>query len=564
MPRGRPSFAIGCIAAAAAHLASCASPENSYDAERLRRELQRATRELDQSFHVGPPVELGVDGPARFIRPLGRAFERARALELVRALDAAFRAPANPAYDAALERIEAYLRQAGFGEDERLALEWLVEPTPVLAWTPLSARVELVDASGRTELLHEFAGPADRARTLLAQNSPGAELEGQVCASVDELPADGSGVLVGLDSPAALLASLAGRRAAAVLAAPLSSYHRPDGGPDESLDLLAYAKVPADASIPCLCISRRSAERLRAGAGLRVRIDARVERASRPLRHLAATIRGAREPQSAVVIAAHADEPGANDNASGCAGMAEGARAVARALQDAKLEWPAQSVVFLFGAEIAQSQAWIERSGLQARAAIAADMLGNSRERTGASALLEREPDPALCRLLPPDAPSGWGSAPAGTPAVPGGLSLVARCALVDVGLEHAHWPSRDHPYEGGSDHSAFLARGVPAVLFWHFPDRTYHTNLDRFERVDATELERSALAVLATALSVADPRPRDFDRYLRSHAREEGVRIDAARAAGDLELERRWREWSSPRRQWLRELCLPGARAAR
>jgi hypothetical protein len=564
MHRAHPRIVVCALAGCLAALGACASPEDAYDPEALRRELQRMTREFDQSFHVGPPVELGADGPARFVKPLGRAFERAQAFELVRALDAGFRAPANAHYDAALERIAAHLRTAGFGTDERLELAWIAEPESVDTWLPLGARVELVDASGRIETLHEFRAPADRARTLLAQNSPGGVVAGAVCANAADLPADGSGVLVGLDSPAALLAALGGRRAAAVLGAPLSEFHRPAGAEQEAAELLAYSTVPVGTTIPCLCISRRSAERLRAGRGLFVRIDARAELARRPLRHLAATIRGAREPDGAVVIAAHVDEPGANDNASGAAGTAEGARALAQALQERKLEWPARSLVFLFGAEIVQSRAWLAQSGRRAHAAIAADMLGNSRERTGAIALLEREPDPGVARMLPPDAPSGWGSASATTPGSPGGLSLIARCALVDVGLEHARWPSRDHAYEGGSDHAAFLAQGIPAVLFWHFPDRTYHTNLDRLDRVDAGELERSALAVLATALAVADPRPRDFDRYLRSHVREEGVRIDAARAAGDTAAEQDWRAWSAGRRQWLRELCLPDARAAR
>ncbi|TAJ20585.1 MAG: hypothetical protein EPO68_06115, partial [Planctomycetota bacterium] len=235
MRRVRPRLVVSAIAAVLGLLGACASPEDAYDPDRVRRELQRATRELDQSFHVGPPVELGPDGPARFVRPLGRAFERAQALELVRDLDAGFRAPANAHYDAALDALAAHLRGGGFGADERLTLEWLVDPEPISAWTPTSARVELVDAAGRAELLHEFRASADRARTLLAQNSPGGSLEGPVYANAADLPADGSGVLVGLGDPAALLASLGERRALAVLAAPLSSYHQADGAGDEAL-----------------------------------------------------------------------------------------------------------------------------------------------------------------------------------------------------------------------------------------------------------------------------------------------------------------------------------------
>ena len=34
-------------------------------------------------------------------------------------------------------------------------------------------------------------------------------------------------------------------------------------------------------------------------------------------------------------------------------------------------------------------------------------------------------------------------------------------------------------PYEGGSDHSRFLAQNVPALLTWHFTDYTYHSSVD-------------------------------------------------------------------------------------
>jgi aminopeptidase YwaD len=549
---------------AAALCVACAPLDGGYDADELRRELQRATRQADQSFHAGAPVELGADGPARFLDALGRAFDRGKALRLVRTIDAGFRAPANEHYEAGLEALAAHLRAAGFGSAERLELAWLVEPETVAAWTPLSARVELVDAAGKVEQLHAFAAPADRERTLIAQGSPGCVLEGPVCLRPEDLPADGSGVLVGLEAPARLLAELGERRAAAVLGAPLAAYHQTAEAGAEAAELLAYARVPAETAIPCLCIARRSAERLRAGDGLRVRIDARVRSEPRPLRHLVATIRGAEWPDEAVVIATHLDEPGANDNASGCAAMAEGAVAVARALQQDRLSWPAAGLSFVFGAEFVQSRAWLAQSQLHARAAIAADMLGNSRARTGAIALLEREPDPALMHMLPPDEPSGWGSAQARMSETPGGLSLIARCALVDVGLRERSFESRDHPFEGGSDHQVFLERGIPAVLFWHFPDRTYHTNLDRYDRVDGRELEASALALLSTALAVADPQARDFDRYLGSHVLEEGLRIEAARAAGDPALEQSWRAWSAPRRQWLRELCLPSARVDR
>ncbi|HSP90024.1 MAG TPA: hypothetical protein VLN08_03925, partial [Vicinamibacterales bacterium] len=66
------------------------------------------------------------------------------------------------------------------------------------------------------------------------------------------------------------------------------------------------------------------------------------------------------------------------------------------------------------------------------------------------------------------------------------------------------------NPYEGGSDHSVFLAAGVPSVLAWHFPDRFYHSNLDRPQMTSPAEMEHVGVAVGATSLLLAGATPRD------------------------------------------------------
>jgi hypothetical protein len=74
---------------------------------------------------------------------------------------------------------------------------------------------------------------------------------------------------------------------------------------------------------------------------------------------------------------------------------------------------------------------------------------------------------------------------------------------------------------------------------------------------VDHEELRRTAVAILASALCVADPRPTDLDRYLRTLDQERRVRLDAAREAGDERIERLWTEWCEGARHWLRWECL-------
>ena len=106
-------------------------------------------------------------------------------------------------------------------------------------------------------------------------------------------------------------------------------------------------------------------------------------------------------------------------------------------------------------------------------------------------------------------------------------------------------------------DQHIYFGRGIPSLLLWHFTDFSYHSNLDRFDMIDLAELRRSCITVLSIALSVADPRPTDLERYLASLDHERDVRVEAAQAADDDELAQSWRDWCTGARHWLRELCL-------
>jgi hypothetical protein len=185
-------------------------------------------------------------------------------------------------------------------------------------------------------------------------------------------------------------------------------------------------------------------------------------------------------------------------------------------------------------------------------------MTGQSRERTGAIALLERAPDPGAVKPLAPDKHTPWGEKPVEAASlVPHGLSVVARCAMVDVDAAVGGWRTGEHPWEGGSDHDVFIERGIPAVLFWHFTDFAYHTSLDRLENVDPEEMRRTGVAILATALAMADPEPADLERYLVCIDAERELRLAACEEAGEEELGVLWQEWCTGARMWLRAHCL-------
>jgi hypothetical protein len=499
--------------------------------------------------HDGPAVAPGETGTARFVPALLEEFEVDAAMETVRLVDGAYRAPGNEGYDRALDRVAEELRAVGFGEREGLELEELHTPLASPAWTPRSARLEALLPGGEVVVLHAFAGPGERDRVMLPVNAPSAAVEGELvleaeavregCVYAGEEPLTGRGV-----------AAHARRGAAAVLSGWLSDLTRDPTGGDAHRDAIAFRSVSPGIALPVAQISPRSLARLRELAaqheGLRVRLTADVElREGAVLRTLVARVVGATRPQEAVVIASHAQEPGAGDNASGVGGLCEGAVALVRSLREGSLDRPARSLVFVFGDEMRQSALFLEHTELEVVAAISADMLGQSRASTGARCLLERAPDPGALVTLPPDRHTPWGAgAVSEEDLVPAGVALVVRSALADVARAVGGWETGENPWEGGSDHDVFLDRGVPAVLVWHFTDWTYHTSLDRLDRLDAEELRRSAVAVVGAALGLADLRSADLPRLRASNALELELRVAAALEAARPDVARRWREW--------------------
>lgn len=513
-----------------------------------------------QGWHRGPDVAMGGTGTARFVPDLLRSFQVERCMETVRTLDQWFREPANDGYEASIDHILERLRSVGFGSHERLALEILETERAAPAWTPLSASLAVVPSSGDAEVLHAFDEPAGRDRCMLPVNAPSCDLEGRLALDLDHLE-EGS-VLV-TEVPARQVLRRAGHRgAAAIVSASLYPFNEDPTGAERHLDAIQYTKVPAGTTLPVFQISKRTYRRLvEVGsadprARLRLRADVRLD--ERPLRTVVARIDGVQRPEEAVVVVSHVQEPGACDNASGVAGLVEGARSLSALMRKGDLDWPDRTLVFLWGDEFRQSRAWLDDTSLTPVAALSSDMTGQSREKTGAIALLEREPDPGALVTLPPDEHTPWGAGEVlEENLLPSGLSVIGRCAMADVARREGDWITADHPWEGGSDHDVFIDQGVPAVLFWHFTDFAYHTSLDRLDMIDPGEIRRTTAAILATAMAVADPEPADLDRYLESVRRERQVRTEAARAEEDEHLEELWIDWCRGARYHLRELCL-------
>jgi hypothetical protein len=522
--------------------------------------------------HRGPEVAAGAGGPSRYLAVLAEDFDTQAAMQSVRFVDGFYRAPANDGYNAVLDHIAVALREVGFGTDAQFRLEVFESEleaaavdasgrTAARAWTPLSARIVLRTSVEPERVLHLFADAGDRDRVMLPINTPSANVEGEIALNLEELS---SGEILACETAPSksVLARARSLGAAAIVSASLEGFNADPTGKDRHRDAIQFRTLPVGTEIPVVQISPASLERIREARAkdprARLAIDTKVRFDDRKLRTLVATIVGTDRPDEAIVTVSHVQEPGACDNASGVAGLLESARSIARLTKSGKLPRASRSLAFVWGDEMRQSTVWLEQSKRRAIAGLSSDMTGESRERTGAIALLERQPDPGALTPLAPDEHTPWGAGKVEADQLkPAGVAVVARCAMADVATREAGWTTAEHPWEGGSDHDVFIQRGIPAALFWHFTDFAYHTSLDRLENVDATELRRTAIALSATALALADPKPEDLDRYLATNNHERVLRVQAAVEAKDEELAQRWRVWTDGVREWLRVECL-------
>lgn len=513
-----------------------------------------------RSQHKGPLVQAGETGPARFVSLFMEAFDASRAMETAAFADRYYREPGNEGFEATLDHVLDALRRVGFGKGPGLELEVIETPMRGPAWTPRSGRLAIRNASGgEREVLLAFDTPEGRARTMLPTNSRSASVAGAPAFDLDEL--EEGRILVTRKPHRAVMSAAEERGAAAVLSAYLPSYNTDPTGAERHLDAIRYSSVSRQTTLPVGIISQRVFDEIaaRAASGdVVLEFQAEVELTERPLRTVVATIVGSEAPGAVVAVAAHVQEPGANDNASGVAGLLEGVRAAALLILDGRLARPKRSIAFIWGNEIQESSIFLEHTKRTVVAGFSSDMTGPSRAKTGALPLLERGWDPGALTPLPPDEHTEWGAGRVDADDLsPNGLAVIARIAIVDVGVRAGGWETVEHPWEGGSDHDEFQRRGIPAVLFWHFTDFAYHTSLDRLEHLDPAELKRTSVALLSAAFAVADARPGDLARYLGTLDLERRLRIDAAEEAGDEAIAAAWQAWCTGARHWLRALCL-------
>jgi hypothetical protein len=498
-----------------------------------------------------PPI------PASAERAYGALKDRvdgAAAMELVRFMDQYWRISGNPGFNASVDRIRDSLKAVGL--DPRVE-EFTARGR---GWDYQTGTVAFAD-TGEVLLSRE------RDRVSLCINSfstPPGGIEAPIVDVGGATPADFAGkdvkgaVILGTASVGQLWQQgVKARGALGVISTAIAPYIRPADParftfPDQ-WDVFQWGSVPYDADAKAfgfkasLRVATKIRDRLKSGPA-RVKVDVQSAFYDGPSRRVVAEIPGTIAPAERIVMVAHIQEPGANDDGSGCGTLLALAIALQKAVADKRLPPPGRTLTFIWGDENRASRAWLTADAERARGVeymFSLDMTGEDTAKTGGTFLIEKQPDPSAVWPRPSDPHTAWGAGEVKASELKGSLLNDLHLAICRRRARDTGWIVKTNPYEGGSDHTEFKNAGVPALLDWHFTDRYYHTNLDRPDKTSPGEMVNVGVAVATSAWFLASAAERDAIATVRliADAAVARLRLEQSQAATP-EILAAWRSW--------------------
>jgi hypothetical protein len=510
--------------------------------------LAGATASAQVAPHL-PPLDRALPPRAETIyQELARRVDAKVAMDVATFIAPLWRLAGNPAFEQSQQRMFDRLAAAG------LSPRYESFPNTGMGWEHVRGTLRLGGAGGEVLLSRETH------RVALAINSfstsPGGATfrlidagAGNNAAAYEGKDVTGAVVLVSGPLGSAWQQAVRARGAAGVISTDLARYTRPD----ETPDVLQWGNIPFDETLKSFGFKAtpRVAARLRAQLArgpVTVHVDIDTVFHRRPNRTLVLEIPGRTQPDQRVVLAAHVQEPGANDNASGCGTLLAAALGIHDAIRSGALPAPARTITFLWVDEIRGSEQWIQDNAdrvKQVLAMLSLDMTGEDTAKTGGTFLIEKEPDPSALFDRPSDPHSEWGASKVDPAMVRGSFLNDLHLGVALRRARDTGWVVRTNPYEGGSDHTVFIRAGVPALLNWHFTDRYYHTNLDTSDMMSAAEMQHVAIAVGTTALFLASADGLDVEPMRRLMTTARGARmVTEQRNGATPEILAAWQKW--------------------
>jgi Zn-dependent M28 family amino/carboxypeptidase len=347
------------------------------------------------------------------------------------------------------------------------------------------------------------------------------------------------------------------RGAAGVISTAIAAYIRPNDPAQfafaDQWDVFQWGSVPYDADAKAfgfkasLRVATKIRERLKAGP-VRVKVDVQSTFYDSPSRMVVAEIPGTIAPDQRIVMAAHIQEPGANDDGSGCGTLVALAIALQKAIGEKRLAPPGRTLTFIWGDENRATRAWLTAHAEQARGVqymFSLDMTGEDTSRTGGTFLIEKQADPSAVWARPSDPHTAWGASEVKASELKGSLLNDVHLAICRRRAADSGWIVKTNPYEGGSDHTEFKTAGIPSLLDWHFTDRYYHTNLDRPDKTSPAEMVNVGVAVATSAWFLASATEQDALATVKLIADAASARLALEQSqAATPEIVAAWRKW--------------------
>jgi aminopeptidase YwaD len=496
------------------------------------------------------PIPAGAE---RAYRAVKDRVDGAVAMDLVRFMDAYWRVSGNPGFNASVDRIRDGLQAAGvttrveeFGSRAR-------------GWDYQAGTVSFAD-SGEVLLSRE----RDRVSLCINSFSTPGLVEAPLVDVGAGTPADYEGkdvkgaVVLGSASAGQLWQqAVKARGAIGVISTAIAPYIRPDNPsqftfPDQ-WDVFQWGSVPYDETAKAfgfkasLRAATKMRDRLKAGP-VKVKVEVRSTFYDGPSRFVVAEIPGTVKPGERIVMVAHIQEPGANDDGSGCGTLFALVLALHKAIAAKALPAPGRTLTFIWGDENRASRQWLTSHPDQARGVqymFSLDMTGEDVSKTGGAFLIEKQADPSAVWPRPSDPHTAWGASQVKAGELKGSLLNDVHLAICQRRAKDTGWVVKTNPYEGGSDHTEFKNAGIPALLDWHFTDRYYHTNLDRPDKTSPAEMVNVGVAVATSAwfLASADQADAKAVSLLISAARDARLALEQKQGATE-EILSAWRKW--------------------
>jgi hypothetical protein len=369
---------------------------------------------------------------------------------------------------------------------------------------------------------------------------------------------DVRGKLVLTSSQPSEIAALAvGTRGAAGIISWAQNQRTAWWGDDETLvrwgHLDTFAAHPTFAFMVSPARARGWQERLRRGETVRLRAEVDAGQAASAYLIPTAIVPGRRRDRE-IVYSCHLDHPspGANDDASGCAGILEVARTLQRLVRSGALPQPERTIRFIWPAEVEGTIALLNARPEFARRTLATlhlDMIGGNSEVTKSVLRVHGSP-PSL-------------------PSFVSDVGFTFARYVNEQSLLFADTGAADHPlidpqgdrralqaeiggFNEGSDHEVWAEGSwrVPVIYIADWPDRYIHTQRDLPGNLDPTKMRRAIFIAAASGWYLATlgngnlQRPDGSERLERAAAATR--RTAAMRAAGRPEDDIRalWRHF--------------------